>query len=341
MKKQVKHIKSLYSQYCGGTANYIRELTPAGSPREYYRITVNTGSVIGTYNPDEAEIYTSLYLSEHLLSKGIKVPKVLASDPGKLVYLQEDVGDVSLFSILEKNRFVYDPSITRLFTKILKDLVKIQTFAAEGLDPARLYPVERFDESSMLFDLSYFREYFLRTLALPFDEDRLEQDFQKFAGFLSGAGVNHFMYRDFQSRNIFIRGEEIYYIDFQGARKGPLQYDVASLLNQSRIHMQQEMREFYLDVYLTELDKATGIKRGEFMKYYPGFGLLRLLQNFGAYGFRGIMQGKDLFISGITPAIENLGHFLQNDVTLTSYPEMKNCLVKLFSMYNAGKKPVK
>ena len=341
MKKHVKHIKQLYNQYSGENAGHIRKLTPAGSPREYYRITGLTESIIGTCNPDEAEIYTFVYLSEHLLSKGIKVPKVLASNPERLVYLQEDVGDVSLYSILEKNKFVYEPAITRLFNRILKDLVKIQTVSVEELDTARLYPVERFDESSMLFDLSYFREYFLRSLAIPFDEEILEQEFKKFAGFLAGAGVNYFMYRDFQSRNIYIRGEEIFYIDFQGARKGPLQYDIASLLNQSRIHMPLEMREFYLEIYLTELDKATGIKREEFLTYYPGYSLLRLLQNFGAYGFRGIMQGKDLFISGITPAIESLGYFLQNDVTLTPYPELKKCLVKLFGMYDTGKKPEK
>lgn len=338
MKKHLKHIRKLFRDYSGEKEAWVKELTPAGSPREYYRIGGQTGSVIGTYNPDEAEIYTFVYLAEHLLGKGIKVPQVYSSDPARLVYLQKDVGDVSLYSILEKNKFLYEPTITRLFSRILKDLVKIQTMGVEGLDTARLYPVERFDASSMLFDLSYFREYFLRSLAIPFNEEILEQEFRAFASFLSGAGATYFMYRDFQSRNIFIHRDDIFYIDFQGARKGPLQYDIASLLNQSRIHMPHELREFYLDIYLTELNKVTGINREEFMKFYPGFSLLRLLQNFGAYGFRGIMQGKDLFISGIAPAIENLGYFIQNDVTLAPYPELKKCLVKLHGLYAKGEK---
>lgn len=323
-------INKIYKEWSGKEPDSVKELTPAGSSRQYFRVKrKGHENVVATLNADEAEINSFVYLANHLREKGIKVPEVLAVDVKNHVYLQEDIGDVSLFTIIERNKFRFDPKITQLFTRVLKDLVQIQVQGHTDLDYSKCYPVSDFDASSMLFDLSYFREYFLKPLVRDFNEIRLEKEFGEFAKWLAGAESNYFMFRDFQSRNIFIKGQDIYYIDFQGGRRGALQYDPASLINQSRLKIPCELRELYLDYYLTELEKVNGTERKAFMQYYPGFTLLRLLQNMGAYGFRGMVQGKSLFIKSISPAMDNLKHFVENDLTLNAYPEMKNCLEKL------------
>lgn len=329
MTKHLNDIKKLFFSFSGRHPESILELTPAGSPRQYFRVISENISLVATVNSDEAEIHAFNYLSKHLKSKGILVPEVLAVDAPNHLYLQEDVGDISLYSLIENNNFRFDENIGPMFYKVLNDLIKIQVNAHIGLDYSKCYPVAAFDIPSILFDLGYFKEYFLKPMVNNFDEDKLEKDFKQFASFLSMADTNFFMFRDFQTRNIFIKGSDIYYIDFQGGRRGPLQYDIASLLNQSRIKMPFKTRELYLNYYLAELEKETGVSRQSFMKFYPYYSLLRLLQNLGTYGLRGIRQGKSLFTRSIDPAMDNLRHILQNELNLSDYPEMKTCLEKL------------
>lgn len=324
-----KDILSFYREFSGKPAELMEPLTPAGSPRKYYRIRAGSESLVATYNPDRSEIQSFIYLAEELLKAGIAVPKVYAVREDRNIYLQEDVGDISLFSLIEQEGFQFSDELLVFFRRALRDLLVMQMDLHQVIDYSRCYPVAAFDTPAILFDLHYFKQFFLVPHSNISDEEGLEEDFRNFASFLSQAGPGFFMFRDFQSRNIFIREGRLHYIDFQGGRRGALQYDPASLLNQTRILMPGSIRERLLKYYLSELERVSSELAGDFMTYYPGFSLLRLLQNLGAYGFRGIREGKSLFKRSIVPAMKQLEEIVNNTLPLHNYPKLRKSLENL------------
>jgi hypothetical protein len=189
-----------------------------------------------------------------------------------------------------------------------------------------------FDRQSVLWDLNHFKYFFLKLLGIPHDEKKLEDDFQFFAGFLMHADREHFMYRDFQARNILIRDEELFFIDYQGGRQGALQYDVASLLFEARVDLPPELREELLHYYLDLLGKENKKQAAEFQKYYHGFVLIRILQAMGAYGLRGIIENIPLFLQSIPFAIKNIGSLLDKSLVPEGMPELTKCLQQIAVM---------
>jgi aminoglycoside/choline kinase family phosphotransferase len=329
-----KDILSFYREFSGKPAELMEPLTPAGSPRKYYRIRSGNETMVATHNPDQSEIQSFIYLAEKLSMAGIAVPKVYAVREDRNIYLQEDIGDISLFSLIEQNDFKFSDELLAFFRRALKDLLVMQIEVHQGIDYSRCYPVAVFDTSAILFDLHYFKQFFLGPHSNNPDDKGLEEDFRSFASFLSQAGAGFFMFRDFQSRNIFIREGRLHYIDFQGGRRGALQYDPAALLNQTRIMMPESIRERLLKDYLSDLEGVSPELAEDFLTYYPGFCLLRLLQNLGTYGFRGIQEGKSLFIRSIAPAMKQLEEIIQNTLPLHDYSVLRKSLENLLKEYS-------
>lgn len=294
----------------------IEILPTSGSSRKYYRLTTENGNFIGTYNQNVEENSAFFSYSKHFFECGLPVPKIFAVNDEKDIYIQSDFGDYTLFNKVEKCLASgYDSETIRVFKKSLDYLIDFQIIGHKNLDYSKAFPTPEFDRLSILDDLNYFKYCFLKiNEEIQFNETCLDIDFQKLTDYILEAPSDFFMYRDFQSRNIMVKDGEPYFIDYQGGRKGPLQYDVISLLYQVKACIPEEIRVDLLAYYLKRLEMKGGSKANinEFMKYYPAFILLRLLQVLGAYGFRGLIQKKLHFLQSIPFAIKELVNQVEN-----------------------------
>lgn len=313
MKKEYKEaLQSLFEKHFKEKPQKFTALPPSGSNRFYFRLVSQNYSAIGTYNPDTKENEAFLYLADYFHKKKLPVPKVYKEQINKNIYLQEDLGNQTLFMLYkEDSAGKYAQGIKKYYEHALQFLVEFQLVGSKA-NPGIFYPCKSFDRQSMQWDLNYFKYYFLNPAGIQFNEQNLENDFQTLMDYLLQANMGYFMYRDFQTRNIMLHQGELYFIDFQGGRKGPLQYDVASLLFQVKADIPFEEREKLLDFYIEQLQQKITINKSKFIEYYYGFVLIRLLQVLGAYGFRGLFEKKAHWISSIPYAQKNIDWFLKN-----------------------------
>jgi aminoglycoside/choline kinase family phosphotransferase len=307
-KKTQQNIIDLFKKRFMEENITVEALPPSGSYREYIRLISPHFKAIGTWNEDEKENNAFVEFSKHFKSKGIKVPEIYDYIPSQCIYLQEDLGNETLFSYLNQVREFegFSDKIIRMYRKVVKELPKIQIVAGRDLNYDFCYPRNAFDRQSMMWDLNYFKYYFLKLAKIPFNEQLLEDDYTTFTDYLLKAESNFFMFRDFQSRNIMILDDEPWFIDYQGGRQGALQYDLASLLYDSKADIPQSVREELMEDYLDELEKIYPVDRTEFRQYFYGYVLIRMMQAMGAYGFRGFYEKKEHFLKSIPFALENL-----------------------------------
>lgn len=291
------------------------QLGASGSNRRYYRLKSANLSVIGVEGASAEENNAFIYMAKHFKNKGLRVPKILAVSEDRMSYLQEDLGDTLLFDYISEGRATGEFSEweKNMLRKTMRCLAQIQTIGAQDFDFSQCYPQPEFNERSILWDLNYFKYCFLKTTGLEFQENRLEDDFNAFARILLRPQTDTFMYRDFQSRNVMIYNNEPYFIDFQGGRRGPFYYDVASFLWQARAHYSADLRNELIEVYLNELQKFRTVNRTEFNATLRHFVLFRTLQVLGAYGFRGYYEKKPHFLKSIPDALDNLRIILKDN----------------------------
>jgi len=315
MKSQIKKsVEKIVKNYLGKEAEEIIPLPESGSYRKYFRIISENHSVVAVYNEDLKENIAFLSFTEHFLKFDLPVPKILAQDLDDNVYLLEDLGDDTLFSLLLEKRTSekFPEEIVALYKKTLDYLPLLQVTASKDFDYSLCYPRPAFDKQSMFWDLNYFKYYFLKLAKIPFDEQKLENDFHTFADYLLTADTDYFLYRDFQSRNVMIRNGEPYFIDYQGGRKGALQYDLASLLFDAKADLPHSLRAELLDYYIANLKKMIPVDEVKFKQYFFGYTLIRILQAMGAFGFRGFYEKKEHFLQSIPFALDNLDWLLRN-----------------------------
>ena len=310
----LENLRQMFERWAGEPANKIEPLPAHGSDRRYFRITGHKNKAIGVSNPDFKENVAFLTFSKHFKSVGLNVPEIYLQELDKNIYLEEDLGDVTLFSYLSQYRRKkgFSPEITEMYKKVVSELPRFQVEANEGLDYSVCYPRASFDRQSMLWDLNYFKYYFLKLAKIPFDEQELENDFQIFIDFLLNTERDFFLYRDFQSRNVMIVDNQPFFIDYQGGRKGALQYDLASLLFDAKADIPGEVRKELLDTYLQALGRYREVAEDKFIQYYYGYVYIRIMQALGAYGFRGFYERKEHFLKSVPYAIQNLEWLLHN-----------------------------
>jgi aminoglycoside/choline kinase family phosphotransferase len=302
----------------------IIKMPESGSYRQYFRIKGGKHVVIGVFNEDKAENVAFLAFTKHFYKKGLPVPEILAEDIKNDVYLLRDLGDTTLLNFIQTLNYPHEirPEIIETYKKIIRQLPKFQVLGGEGLDYSLCHPRHAFDRQSMMWDLNYFKYYFLKLAKVPFSEQDLENDFNVFVDFLLTADCNYFLYRDFQSRNVMMVGEDPYFIDYQGGRKGALHYDIASILFEAKTRLPADIREELLDHYITSLNQYLPVSRTEFNHHYYGYVYIRLMQAMGAYGFRGLYEKKELFLQSI-PLVLNHIEWLLNNVQLpVQLPEL-------------------
>ena len=311
--KTKEEIIRLYEVYFQEEMTAFELLPASGSDREYCRIKSVHHQAVGAYNADIRENKAFISFTNHFVTQGVPVPEVYAVNPRETCYIQEDLGDLTLFGYLSKTREQegFSDKIVSVYKRVLRELPKLQITAGQGIDYSQCYPRAAFDKQSMMWDLNYFKYYFLKLAKIPFDEQALEDDFRTFTKYLLQAESDYFLYRDFQSRNIMLRDNKVAFIDYQGGRKGPLQYDLASLLYDAKADIPQAVRNELLEFYLDELEKFRTIDRDQFKAYFSGYVLIRIMQAMGAYGFRGFYEKKAHFLKSIPFALDNLSYLLQ------------------------------
>ena len=330
----MQKLVELYQQWSGAEPQHIERLPGAGSNRVYYRLTNGQGeSVVGCVGTSRDENHAFVYLGRHFASRHLPVPEILAVSNDELRYIQSDLGSISLFDAISGGREAggrYTLKEQELLKRTIRELPNIQLKGAEGLDFSNCYPQPAFDTNSVLFDLNYFKYCFLKATELDFHELKLEADFRLLANDLTEADDQQgFLYRDFQARNVMLdsRGKP-FFIDFQGGRRGPYYYDVASFLWQASAKYPHKLRRELVYEYYHALKQYTEVPMPHrFVERLSLFVLFRQLQVLGAYGFRGYFERKPHFIASIPPAIQNLRELL--DERNFPYPYLTNVLDRL------------
>jgi aminoglycoside/choline kinase family phosphotransferase len=326
------HLIELYRARFGSEPDAAVDLRADGSNRRLYRLFHHDGgSVVGVFGPEPEENRAFLAYSAAFGSIALPVPVIYAADESLGVYLEEDLGDVTLYKALVASRQPDgSPSseIRSLYHRVVELLPRLQIEGDRVIDYALAWPTAEFDRESMMWDLNYFKYHFLKLASIPFNESRLERDLVRFVDFLDGAERRSFMYRDFQSRNIMIRDGKPWLIDYQGGRRGPLQYDVASLLYDAKADLPETFRQELLEHYLTSLEEYSGTKREEFVRYFGGFVLVRLLQAMGAYGYRGFFERKPHFLASVPYAVGNIRRIIEKGLPV-ELPELQRVLERI------------
>ena len=299
-----------------------------GSGRAIVRLSGGGKSVIGILSTVREENVAFLEFSKHFYSQGMPVPEIYAEDLDNGAYLEEDLGDTTLFEFLGAHRRGenIDAQAMEAYRKVVAALPRFQVVAGKGLNYKVCYPRSSFDRQSIAWDLNYFKYYFLRLAGVPFNEQRLEHDFGKLTKFLLAVDREYFLYRDFQSRNVMLREGEPFFLDYQGGRKGALQYDIASLLYDGKADLPPAMRQQLLDHYLDCLEGLIDLDRKAFMEHYYAYVYVRILQALGAYGFRGFYERKAHFLQSVPYALKNLRWLAENVKLPIALPALMEAL---------------
>ncbi|MBO7101592.1 MAG: phosphotransferase [Bacteroidales bacterium] len=330
----MEQLKRLFAAWAGVPCAECLALGANGSSRRYYRLVANNNgpiSAIGCVADDLRENEAFFAYSRHFFNRGIPVPELYAVDDDRRHYLQQDLGDQTLYGLLREKKQQgggFDAEMLALYKQALSDLHNIQV-AGRDMDFSYGYPRAAFDQRSILWDLNYFKYYYLKLQHIPFDEDRLQDDFKRFADLLLSADCNYFLYRDFQGRNIMIREttepstSHLYYIDYQGGRRGAAQYDVASLLYSAKSDLPEAIRQELLQHYVALHGDP------DFMQHFWHYVVVRILQTLGAYGYRGLYERKPYFIESIPLAVGNLRRIIEEHPLPSDLHELNTVLTRL------------
>ncbi len=309
-------LRKLFEEHFHGPATRVLPLQGelGGSGRKIIRLSNDEASAIGILYGVREENAAFLEFSKHFLGHNLPVPEIYGEDLDEGAYLEEDLGDVTLFDFLSNNRQGENiaPVVGEAYRKVIAVLPRFQIEAGRDLDYSKCYPRASFDRQSINWDLNYFKYYFLRLAGISFSEQALEDDFESLTNFLLSADRDYFMYRDFQSRNIMLRGGSPFFLDYQGGRKGALQYDVASLLYDAKADLPPELRQQLLDLYIERVQEFVPLEREKFLHYFYAYVYVRILQALGAYGFRGFYERKAHFLQSVPYALKNLRWLLHN-----------------------------
>ncbi|HEY2498854.1 MAG TPA: RNase adapter RapZ [Candidatus Angelobacter sp.] len=324
----IEVLKELFERYFHSAPDHVQPLQGelGGSGRRIVRLAKDDHRAIGIlYNVREENV-AFLEFSRHFRRYGLPVPEIYADDLAHGAYLEEDLGDLTLFEFLVKNRTgenIATP-VVEAYKKVVSTLPRFQIEAARDLNYKVCYPRSSFDRQSIAWDLNYFKYYFLRLAGIPFSEQALENDFSRLTKFLLTASRDYFLYRDYQSRNVMLSNGQPIFLDYQGGRKGALQYDIASLLYDAKADLPPALRQKLLDHYIETLGSFSTVDRDTFMHHYYAFVYVRIMQALGAYGFRGFYERKAHFLQSVPYALKNLSWLLEHATLPIALPALTN-----------------
>jgi len=337
-------IVALYTQTLGRPPETVTRIAADGSQRHYYRLSRGTQrSVIGGWGPEAEENRAFLAFSRALRGADLPVPEIYAADEGLGIWLEEDLGDTTLFAALAAARSAaggaFPAQVLASYERVVDLLPRFQADGARAVDFTLACPREAFDAQSMLWDLNYFKYHFLKLAHVPFHEQRLENDFHRLVGHLLAADTGYFLYRDFQSRNIMLREGRPWFVDYQGGRRGAAQYDVASLLYDAKADLPESVRAHLLERYLDAFARHTGGDPARFLESYPGYVLIRIMQAMGAYGYRGFFERKPRFLESVPYAARNVARLLEAGLPV-ALPELEGVFRRIVEAWAGRQSPM-
>lgn len=327
-------LNKLFEKWSGFEALKTIKLPNSGSNRMYFRLQNANISAIGVYNDNFKENAAFLNFTKQFLNSRINVPYIYSDNLSENIYLIQDLGDTQMLQWLSSQRIKneFPTEAISIYKKVIQELIRIQIVAGRNFDYSNCYPYTVFNEESIKFDLNYFKSNYIERLNLSYDSQKLGSDFNQFTSYLLNADNDFFMFRDFQARNIMLVNNQPYFIDYQGGRKGPLQYDLASLLFQAMAEIPEKIKDLLLEYYIGLVRKFVPINKIEFKEYYYAFALIRVMQTLGAYGLRGLIEKKNHFIKSIPLALNNLIYLVDKVEILNSLHELKKILIQITSI---------
>lgn len=327
--------RRLFRQHFGKEPVSLLQLEGDGSSRKMFRLVGEAyETAVGVFGPDADENRAFLGYTRAFRSIGLPVPQLYGVDEDAGIYLEEDLGDTTLFDALAAARRAdpeadFPAAMLPVYRRVVETLPRFQVEGGRVVDYALAYPRAAFDRQSILWDLNYFKYHFLKLAHVPFNEDRLEADFHRLADWLLEADTGHFLYRDFQSRNVMLRDGEPWFIDYQGGRRGALQYDVASLLYDPKAALPEPVRDALLEHYLAALETHLPVDRDAFRQHFRGYVFVRIMQAMGAYGYRGFYERKPRFLQSVPPAIRNVERLLETGFLPVRLPELRGVFERI------------
>lgn len=323
MSKIDEFLKSFSS-----TSHAIEKIAESGSGRTNYRFKTKNDSYVLTHSEDILENESFFYLSNLFENLNGFVPEVLQVSKDKTMYVQDDLGDESLLHL----KLSKDSKVSKMYELAVKKLIHLQVGAHQIIDYTKLKGSSSFDKILVLRDLFYFKNYFLDLIELEYEQADLLSEFETIAEAVVKTNYRYFMFRDFQGRNIMVKDNKTYFIDFQDGMEGPIAYDLVSLLWQAKAELTNEEKESLYHIYTSELQKLipTKFDAADFEKDYKICVLIRLLQVLGAYGKLGIMQQKPHFKDSLSYGIKNLNDVAASGI-IDDYPNLKSICLALES----------
>jgi aminoglycoside/choline kinase family phosphotransferase len=309
-------LNKLFEQHFGSPVERAQPVQGqlGASGRKIIRLANEKFSAIGVIHDLREENVAFLEFSRQFRKHDLPVPEIYAEALDEDAYLEEDLGETTLFQFLTANRVGDNiaPEVIEAYRKAVAVLPRFQIEAGRDLNYSVCYPRDSFDRQSIAWDLNYFKYYFLRLAGIPFNEQALEDDFGRLTELLLSARSDFFLYRDFQSRNIMLRDGRPYFLDYQGGRKGALQYDIASLLYDAKADLSPQLRHQLLEHYLNNIEAIINLERDTFMRHYYAFVYVRIMQAMGAYGYRGFFERKAHFLQSVPYAMKNIRWLLHS-----------------------------
>ena len=327
-------LNRLFVARFGHAPRSVLEIAGDGSNRSYFRLIGHElETAVGAYGPDPEENRAFIAYTKAFRRGGLPVPELYGVDESACVWLEEDLGDTTLFNALVEARrhdgSEFPAAMLPVYRRVVEWLPRFQVEGALLIDFNDAYPRAAFDRQSIIWDLNYFKYHFLKLAQIPFHEERLERDFERLADFLLQADTSLFLYRDFQSRNIMLDDAgEPHFIDYQGGRRGAPHYDIASLLYDAKAAIPVAVRDELLDHYLDALAKYVPVDRERFIQLYRGYVLVRIMQAMGAYGYRGFFERKARFLQSVPYAARNLQFILGRGLPI-DVPELRAAFARI------------
>ena len=324
-----ENLEILFYQYFKQECKTVIQLRGDGSDRRVYRLINENFSVIGVIGKDKAEDEAFVSFTQHFHKNGLPVPEIFIADLNKNIYLEKDLGDLTLAEFVQEN--TNDISkLAKIYRVVLENLTHFQITAGKSINLKKCYQHPVFAYDSMMWDLHYFEQRFLNAFYKEkFDINELHKEFEVLVAHLQEENANYFMYRDFQSRNIMIQKDSPWFLDYQSGRKGALAYDVASLLYDPYVDLTEDFRSEMLNHYLNYTNQFIAISKDRFLGYFPGFAFIRMLQALAAYGFLSVIKGKKEFLSSIKPAVNNLVIIINNVAVKNELTELEKIIHNL------------
>ena len=329
-------LTQMVTEYTGKQPTACTALAQSGSHRRYYRFSfADNSTLIGAYNEDVTENKAFFEYTRFFAAQQLNVPALLTVHEDQKHYLLNDLGTQTLYDKLCESRKENGDfqEVMDYYKKVVAALPKFQLTAKKGLDMSVAYPRAAFDRQSMQWDLNYFKYYYLKMVNIPFNEQLLEDDYQRFMDYLLSVDDDYFLYRDFQSRNIMVYQDDVWFIDYQGGRKGALQYDIASLLYDAKADLSPEIRQELLECYMDNLEQYLPVDRKQFTAYFNAFALIRIMQAMGAYGYRGYFERKLHFLQSVPYAIRNMRYLLSQNALPDNLSELRHVLQTVVDSY--------